>query len=331
MDSVQCFPTLPRSGSMRSGRVSVRPMSARRIAGKGSSFWPTAMTEDAESSGSRNYCDRRGSETLTSAARKFDYQKPLPGEKGNAYWERMAEYEKAHGITPEDLSEGQRWPTPNTRDASSPGRHTTQTGVMHPGTSLTDVMREWQTPSAGRYEKRRQVGQTSREELLLPAQAEQWQTPGTDSFRGRGGDRKDEAGLDRQARMWSPPNARDWKGEDIPGRNGSPSLPAQVMRAWPTANAAGGTGYRSGSNRDTWRPTLEGAALGLRPSLHDPTIQKVGADGSPQGARPRLNAAFVEALMGFPRGWSSCAPLETPSFPPRPPSPSESSLSELEA
>jgi hypothetical protein len=30
--------------------------------------------------------------------------------------------------------------------------------------------------------------------------------------------------------------------------------------SWPTPNAQGGTGYMSGSNRDTWRPTLEGAA-----------------------------------------------------------------------
>jgi len=29
--------------------------------------------------------------------------------------------------------------------------------------------------------------------------------------------------------------------------------------SWPTPNAQGGTGYMSGSNRDTWRPTLEGA------------------------------------------------------------------------
>jgi hypothetical protein len=31
-----------------------------------------------------------------------------------------------------------------------------------------------------------------------------WQTPGTDSFRCRGGDRKDEMGLDQQARNWEP-------------------------------------------------------------------------------------------------------------------------------
>lgn len=37
------------------------------------------------------------------------------------------------------------WPTPNTMDANSAGRHTTQTGVMHPGTSLTDAVRDYPT------------------------------------------------------------------------------------------------------------------------------------------------------------------------------------------
>lgn len=36
-------------------------------------------------------------------------------------------------------------------------------------------------------------------------------------------------------------------------------LPPSTRALWPTPNAEGGTGYMSGSNRDTWRPTLEGA------------------------------------------------------------------------
>ena len=43
---------------------------------------------------------------------------------------------------------------------------------------------------------------------------------------------------------------------------------ASGSSSWPTANAMGGTGYMSGANRDTWRPTLAGAAQGLRPVLH---------------------------------------------------------------
>lgn len=43
-------------------------------------------------------------------------------------------------------------------------------------------------------------------------QVEWWQTPATDSFRSRGGDRKDEMGLDQQARFFPTPAARDYRG-----------------------------------------------------------------------------------------------------------------------
>jgi DNA (cytosine-5)-methyltransferase 1 len=36
----------------------------------------------------------------------LSYQKPLPGETSNAYWERMTRHEREHGITPEMLSRG---------------------------------------------------------------------------------------------------------------------------------------------------------------------------------------------------------------------------------
>ena len=38
-----------------------------------------------------------------------------------------------------------KWPTAVVTDAESAGRHTTATGVMHPGTSLTDALRQWST------------------------------------------------------------------------------------------------------------------------------------------------------------------------------------------
>lgn len=38
-----------------------------------------------------------------------------------------------------------QWPTAVVSDAESAGRHTTETGVMHPGTSLTDALRAWST------------------------------------------------------------------------------------------------------------------------------------------------------------------------------------------
>jgi hypothetical protein len=48
---------------------------------------------------------------------------------------------------------------------------------------------------------------------LTDATANLWQTPGTDSFRSRGGDRKDEQGLDQQAREWPTPRVRSTLGD----------------------------------------------------------------------------------------------------------------------
>jgi len=45
----------------------------------------------------------------------------------------------------------QMWPTATVGDSRSSGRHTTKTGVMHAGTSLTDAMRTWPTPAARDY------------------------------------------------------------------------------------------------------------------------------------------------------------------------------------
>jgi hypothetical protein len=39
-----------------------------------------------------------------------------------------------------------------------------------------------------------------------------WQTPSTGNFRTRGGDRKDELGLDREVKMWAAPCAWDHQG-----------------------------------------------------------------------------------------------------------------------
>ena len=90
------------------------------------------------------------------------------------------------------------WPTPNTKDSASAARHTTTTGIMHPGTTLTDAIRLWPTPhqncTTGPGTEGRDGGEN------LQTTVDLWQTPGTDSFRSRGGDRKDEMGLDQQAR-----------------------------------------------------------------------------------------------------------------------------------
>lgn len=100
---------------------------------------------------------------------------------------------------------------------------------------------------------------------------EHWQTPATDSFRSRGGERADEPGLDRQAK-WATPR-------EIYGQ--------------------GHAGMEDDSHT-TWQ------AIGLSRGLLAPETETPGsASLEPIPRSPlRLNAVFVEWLMGFPRGWS---------------------------
>jgi hypothetical protein len=128
-----------------------------------------------------------------------------------------------------------------------------------------------------------------------------WQTPATDSFRSRGWDRKDEMGLDQQAK-------------------------------WVTPRAG------AGQNRNTTNPPScaegrRGIFLSVQANMashdlgHQAQASETSGDGSSEktpSCPQRLNPTFVEWLMGFPRGWSDafaenvCSVSATQSCPPRP-------------
>ena len=118
----------------------------------------------------------------------------------------------------------------------------------------------------------------------LQAQAEQlWQTPATDSFRSRGGDRKDEMGLDQQARLqWATPNSRDYKSE------------------------SGGEAIQS--HMEDHSPNLSKQVVYSR---QDQATEQDGPKCSekPRGSRRRLNPAFVCQLMGLPFWWTQPVPI----------------------
>ena len=120
-----------------------------------------------------------------------------------------------------DLQEAaQSWPTPQARDGdgrgATPSRHANPARKM--AGNLDDAASAWPTPSAEAPNDREEPESwRARQAELVKSQAngngagvplsiaakeaaQDWQTPGTDSFRGRSGPRKEEAGLDRQAR-----------------------------------------------------------------------------------------------------------------------------------
>ena len=148
----------------------------------------------------------------------------------------------------------QPWPTVVATDSRASGRHTTKTGIMHHGTSLTDAAREWATPvaSLANYHESRETWEARRERMKAR------------KINGNG----IGANLGQQAQEWLTPTSRDWKGVTNPDTRRGPQLPDQT---------------------DCW-------AHG-RPD---------GALARTSGPRPLLNPSFVEALMGFPIGWTVC-------------------------
>ena len=78
-------------------------------------------------------------------------------------------------------------------------------------------------------------------------------------------------------------------------------------QGWPTptagdAKSSGAAGYSTASGRHSGT-TLTDAASGARGPLAQTTTTDGATTSTPEG-RPQLSANFVEALMGFPPGWS---------------------------
>lgn len=183
---------------------------------------------------------------------------------------------------------------------------------------------EWQTPAAFLGMYRRQVGQTTREEELLPAQAANWPTPqATDEKRDRCSDEWIAKTMAREncsqelahdARLW--PSAAAWPtpiaGDAHLSSNpeaaasrldeGKVTLSRLVETAWPStcsrpAPAGGVTSEAVGSSLSI--ETLPDGSKCLRLG---PT------------SRRRLNPLFVEWLCGLPHGWTAYEPVEIRSW-----------------
>ena len=116
--------------------------------------------------------------------------------------------------------------------------------------------------------------------------ARNWQTPGVDSFRSRGGDRKGEMGLDQQARNWPTPTAGDSKSA------GSRNL--------------------EGSKANAGVSLTDMVRFGNSNTPRNPSRQDQTQDQKP--TKPVLNPRFVEWLMMFPIGWGASEPLEMASY-----------------
>src|SRR5215471_13351400 len=154
-------------------------------------------------------------------------------------WDAGAVYELASSEPPISANACSLWPTAMANDAEkrgdfdperSPclaaaaktwptvrGTEGTKGGPNQAGSRgdlmLSSATANWATPNA-HDGSRPGSDATSRQGANLKRDAEIWQTPATDSFRQRSGNRSNEMGLDQQARFFPTLSARDWKSGD---------------------------------------------------------------------------------------------------------------------
>jgi hypothetical protein len=143
-------------------------------------------------------------------------------EKGSSSWltphgMHGTDHTGKTGRGGEFAKQSTNWPTARREDGESAGNHP---GAVH---SLTGATRGWATPNA--HDGRRPGSDaTSTQGANLKRDAEVWQTPATDSLRSRGGDRKDEMGLDQQARSHQAPVIHDGP----PSSQSAPTYPRRL-------------------------------------------------------------------------------------------------------
>lgn len=178
-------------------------------------------------------------------------------------------------------------------------------------------------PSA-RAEDAESCGNHSGQVDSLSGAAANWQTPGTDSFRSRGGSRKNEPGLDRQARNWPTPDAltssggirtrspRELeairRGEQL-GRHHRQKNLSDAAMLWASPNA---NDHKSGKVSDR---VANKNSRPLREQVYSAPAQQISKSGPSSSSNTRnLNPLFVEHLMGLPLGWTDFAPLAMESY-----------------
>lgn len=166
------------------------------------------------------------------------------------------------------------WPTPDASVGTGYNQSWSPNASVRP--HLGALVKEWPTPNVSQAVQGQNNPDGKRGQTLIgAARGQQWQTPrsqeaGQYQFDPKMGVNK--LTLDGQAQLWATPEATS-------GSNGGPN----------SVDSAG-------------RPKL--AAQAAIFGLH---VQRMLTDGSGTSDSGRvLNPLFVEALMGWPRGWTDC-------------------------
>jgi hypothetical protein len=257
--------------------------------------WPTPRSEDAESCGNHP----GSTDSLTGATRNW-------GTPRNPTNSGIGQESPTRGSRIED--QVRNWKTPH--GMGNADRFGKTAGG---GGEFAKQVTNWQTPKARGDDYSPNAKPEHGGGHGLGAQSRKWQTPATDSFRSRGGDRVDEPGLDQQARSWPTPNAHDaggsrGKGFELTDGHTKPHDLVTVAKIWPTPTTLTG-GARKTTPKHEGGVDLSEASACFHQDLTTSTVGVNFSDGT-----PRLNPRFVEMLMGLPLGWTDSAHVATESY-----------------
>lgn len=264
-----------------------RQRSALRTGENDSSRWPTMTvfgnnnrTGSSESSGNG----------LATIARDWPTPAVAQAKQG------QNDYDGHRGQTLIGAARGQEWATPRASMTTGPFVHEKS------GQDLQTMATFWptpMTPSGGRVNSAEEVAakgstEKGKRTISLESVSKYWMTP-----------------IASEAKHGSP----NQKFHD-----GAPGLSAQAIGQWNTptttdhrkASPAAADRIAAGTAHTSDLRLREQAASICLPFPPALTPDSNGKESST--STRRLNPLFVEFLMGVPRGWTSCAPLEMASF-----------------
>jgi hypothetical protein len=249
-------------------RSSAHRMWGHHISGSGSLSWPTIAARDYRTP------NRNGNQVDQLPNFVDQWATPVTVTGGPAG-------QGPNGTSRDrDLQrEAAQWASPTQHDGRRPGSDATSTQ----GANLKRDAEQWATPQAGNSKG---GGVTQARDLARESRF--WQTPGTDSFRSRGGDRKHEMGLDQEAR------AQAWPTPSVLQQEESVES-WTARRAREKAKGRNGNGFGEPLDMLAQRFHLDPETNGPGP----PSSQ------SAPNSHRRLNPLFVEWLMGWPEHWST--------------------------
>uniref|UniRef100_A0A6H1ZDZ7 Uncharacterized protein n=1 Tax=viral metagenome TaxID=1070528 RepID=A0A6H1ZDZ7_9ZZZZ len=262
------------------------------------------MVPRIDASGCSSWATPRADQSAGSKAAEW-----VPGKKPTL-----------HGkpITTSLTDQAKLWPSATAGDSrSSGGRDAVETGRTHPGTSLTDAAKLWPTAtmpygsSCGGGDSRDQRGWSRKGENRpsLDTLAKIWGTPrATDGEKG-GPNMSFGAGgepLPSQANKWATPASRDGKGAPKDGFCMA-SLPRDAsLFSLPAQTTSTGGGGCSTDGRNSPRPAPRHALESWlrRGDFTDYAGLAAIVESAGYSVGRRLNALFVEHLMGWPITWT---------------------------